>query len=71
MASHDPNPPDREARIQRLMREIERELRQGLPEPDQTLEQIEQQVVEIGRGYLINRLVFKLPHIVSLAAMLV
>src|SRR4051794_3018966 len=49
MASHDPECPDREARIQRLLREIERELRQGLPEPDQTLDRIEQQVVEIGR----------------------
>jgi hypothetical protein len=49
MTSHDTDPPGREARIQRILREIERELRQSLPEPDQTLEQIEQQVVEIGR----------------------
>jgi hypothetical protein len=49
MASQDPDCPDREARIQRLLRAIEHELRQSLPEPDQSLEQIEQQVVEIGR----------------------
>jgi hypothetical protein len=49
MASQDTDRLDKEARIQRLLREIERELRESLPEPDQTLEQIEQQVVEIGR----------------------
>jgi hypothetical protein len=49
MASQDPDRLDREARIQRLLRAFEQELRESLPEPDQSLEQIEQQVVEIGR----------------------
>src|SRR6202162_1993868 len=40
---------EREARIQRILRQIERKLREQLPRPDQTLEQIEQEVVEIGR----------------------
>jgi hypothetical protein len=51
MARQDPQPPseEREARIQRILREMEKQLREQLPEPDQTLEQIEQEVVEIGR----------------------
>jgi uncharacterized protein UPF0236 len=39
---------EREARIQRILQEIEKKLRTSLPDPEQTLEQIEQEVVEIG-----------------------
>jgi hypothetical protein len=49
MPSQDPQPEEREARIQRILREMEQKLRQQLPNPDQPLEQIEQEVVEIGR----------------------
>jgi Uncharacterised protein family (UPF0236) len=49
MASQQESPAEREARIQRILRQIERKLREQLPDPDQTLEQIEQEVVEIGR----------------------
>ena len=49
MSTPEPQPNDREARIQRLLRQFEAQLRQHLPEPDQTLEQIEQQVVDLGR----------------------
>jgi Uncharacterised protein family (UPF0236) len=55
MASHDPSSPDpkqdeREARLQRILREMEKQLRAALPDPDQPLEQIEQEGVEIGRA---------------------
>jgi hypothetical protein len=55
MASHDPQPHDppedeREARLQRILREMEKQLRAALPDPDQPLERIEQEVVEIGRA---------------------
>lgn len=43
--SHDP---DREARIQRILRQLETQLRQDLPDPHQPLEQIEQEVVDLG-----------------------
>ncbi len=46
---HDPAPDAREARLQRILREIEKQLRAALPDPDQPLERIEQEVVEIGR----------------------
>lgn len=54
MASHDPAVPDpkqdeREARIQRILQQMEKQLRAALPDPDQPLERIEQEVVEIGR----------------------
>src|SRR5947209_6524004 len=49
MASQPENPQEREARIQRILRQMEQKLREQLPDPDQTLEQIEQEVVEIGR----------------------
>lgn len=41
--------PEREERLQRILREIERKLRTALPELNQPLEQIEQDSVEIGR----------------------
>jgi Uncharacterised protein family (UPF0236) len=49
MASQPETPEQREARIQRILRQMEQKLREQLPDPDQTLEQIEQEVVEIGR----------------------
>jgi hypothetical protein len=52
MATQDPKhpqDPNREARIQRLLRQVEQQLREELPDPSQSLEQIEQQVVEMGR----------------------
>jgi hypothetical protein len=49
MPSQDPKLQDREDRIQRILRQVEQKLREQLPEPDQSLEQIEQEVVEIGR----------------------
>jgi hypothetical protein len=49
MASQQETPAEREARIQRILGQIERKLRERLPDPDQTLERIEQEVVEIGR----------------------
>lgn len=49
MASQNETPAEREARIQRILRQMEEKLREQLPDPDQTLEQIEQEVVEIGR----------------------
>jgi hypothetical protein len=54
MASDDrqsQNPPhdEREARIQRILRAMESHLRAALPDPNQPLEPIEQEVVEIGR----------------------
>src|SRR5436190_5849389 len=49
MARPKENPEQREARIQRILRQMEEKLREQLPDPDQTLEQIEQEVVEIGR----------------------
>lgn len=52
MATEQPKPSpndDREARIQRLLREVEKTLRHSLPEPDQPLEKTEREVVEIGR----------------------
>jgi hypothetical protein len=51
-ASKPQNPtpdPERESRIQRILKQMEQKLRQSLPDPDQPLEQIEQQVVEIGQ----------------------
>src|SRR5947209_14827358 len=49
MASPKETPEQREARIQRILRQLEKKLREQLPDPDQTLEQMEQEVVEIGR----------------------
>lgn len=49
MAHPKETPEQREARLQRILRQMEKKLRQQLPDPDQTLEQIEQEVVEIGR----------------------
>jgi hypothetical protein len=49
MASPKETPEQREARIQRILRQLEKKLRAQLPDPDQSLEQIEQEVVEIGR----------------------
>jgi hypothetical protein len=52
MATHDPKPPkdpDREARLQRILRQLEKQLREGLPDPDQPLEKIEQQVIDLGK----------------------
>ncbi len=49
MASQKETPQEREARIQRILHQMEQKLREQLPAPDQTLEQIEQEVVEIGR----------------------
>jgi len=45
---HDPKESDREARIQRILQEVEKQLRQSLPEPLQSLEKTEQEVWEIG-----------------------
>jgi hypothetical protein len=42
-------PAAREARLQRILRQVEQQLREQLPDPDQPLERIEQAVVEIGR----------------------
>src|SRR5438309_1475854 len=42
-------PTEREARIQRILRQMEEKLRQQLPDPDQPLEQIEQEGVDLGR----------------------
>jgi hypothetical protein len=39
----------REARIQRLLREVEKQLREALPELDQPLEKIEQDSLDLGR----------------------
>ena len=50
MARSPETPAEREARIQRILRQMEQKLREQLPDPHQTLEQIEQEVVEIGRG---------------------
>jgi hypothetical protein len=44
-----PPDPEREARLQRILQEIEKQLRHSLPELDQPLEQIEQESQEIGR----------------------
>jgi hypothetical protein len=44
-----PTEAEREARIQRILQEIEKKLRRSLPDPQQPLEKIEQEVVEIGR----------------------
>jgi hypothetical protein len=49
MADPKETPEQREARIQRILQQMEKQLREQLPDPDQTLEQIEQEVVEIGR----------------------
>lgn len=49
MARPKETPEQREARIQRILRQMEQKLREQLPDPDQTLEQIEQEVVEVGR----------------------
>src|SRR5438874_13335452 len=49
MARPKESPEQREARIQRILRQMEEKLREQLPDPEQTLEQIEQEVVEIGR----------------------
>src|SRR3712207_16681 len=45
----NPAETEREARIQRILKEIEEKLRRSLPDAQQPLEKIEQQVVEIGR----------------------
>lgn len=53
MATLPPQQPtpdaEREARIQRILQEVEKKLRESLPDPNQPLEQIEQEVVEIGQ----------------------
>jgi hypothetical protein len=52
MAKQDRIPsqdPEREARIQRILQEVEKKLRQSLPNPQQSLEKIEKQVRDIGR----------------------
>src|SRR5215213_3673783 len=52
MATQDPKPgedPQREERIQRILREIEKRLREQLPPPLQPLEKTEREIVEIGR----------------------
>lgn len=49
MAQPKETPSEREARIQRILRQMEQKLREQLPDPDQTLEQIEQEVVDLGR----------------------
>jgi hypothetical protein len=52
MATHDPKEPqnpDREARLQRILRQVEKQLREGLPDPDQPLETIEQEIVDLGQ----------------------
>jgi len=49
MAQPKETPTEREARIQRILRQMEAKLRQQLPDPDQTLEQIEQEVADLGR----------------------
>jgi hypothetical protein len=51
MATQNPNDKQaaREARIQRILRQVEEQLRQSLPEPEQPLEKTEQQIVEVGR----------------------
>jgi hypothetical protein len=49
MARPKETPEEREARIQRILRQMEQKLREQLPDPDQPLEQIEQEVVVIGR----------------------
>src|SRR5260370_20264158 len=41
--------PEREARIQRILREVEKQLRERLPNPHQPLEKTEREIVEIGR----------------------
>jgi len=43
-----PHDPDREARIQRILRQLEKQLREELPDPHQPLEQIEREVVDLG-----------------------
>src|SRR5262249_11271502 len=40
----------REARLQRILREVGKQLRQSLPEPDQSLEQTEREDYDVGRG---------------------
>src|SRR5438876_2040228 len=49
MESHEPNPEEREAQIQRILRQVEQQLRQSLPQSRQPLEHTEPQVVGIGR----------------------
>lgn len=52
MATQDPKSaedPQREARIQRILQEIEKQLREHLPPPLQPLEKTEREIVEIGR----------------------
>jgi hypothetical protein len=52
MATQDPRPVDdaeREARLQRILREVEQQLRERLPNPLQPLEKTEREIVEIGR----------------------
>jgi hypothetical protein len=49
MASPKETPEQREARLQRILRLVEKTLREQLPDPDQTLERIEQEVVDLGR----------------------
>jgi hypothetical protein len=41
--------PEREARIQRILREVEKQLREGAPSLDEPLERIEEQSQKIGR----------------------
>jgi hypothetical protein len=52
MATDEKQPredPEREARIQRILREVEKQLRERLPNPRQPLEKTEREIVEIGR----------------------
>lgn len=50
MATRKETPEQREARLQRILRQVEKKLREQLPDPDQTLEQIEREVVDVGQG---------------------
>jgi hypothetical protein len=52
MAPQDPEKqpdPQREVRLQRILREIEKQLRSSLPDLDQPLEKIEQDALDLGR----------------------
>jgi hypothetical protein len=57
MKKPEPNPSEREARIQRILREVEKQLRQSLPAPDQPLEKTEREAHDLGRkvGEIIER----------------
>jgi hypothetical protein len=57
MKKPDPRPADREARIQRILREVEKKRRHSLPDPDQPREQSERETQKLGRdlGEIIER----------------